>query len=118
MQASLVRSVVTGQQDTPFAVIEDEVFGLHPVLDIESSALRRQPGQESLAFSCRIEQSAAEASLSHTASAFSSYICFGRVALAYPAGFGSTIKAFAQGKDWQSEYFCTLSSQLPYFVLT
>ena len=99
LQASLIRSVARGKQNTPFAVAEDEVLGLHPVLDIESSSLKRQPGQESLAFSCRIEKGAAE----DNTSPFLSYICFGRVYLAYPAGFGSAVNAFLQGKDLQSK---------------
>ena len=110
-QVSLVRSVAAGRQGSPFTDSEDEVFGLHPVFDIETTALKSKHGQESLAFSCRIEKSAANRNASQNCPTYSSYICFGRVALAYPAGFGSAVNAFVQGSIQEGATIFLLSAK-------
>ena len=113
MQVSLVRSITTGREDTPFTRLEDEVFGLHPVLDIDSAALKRQPDQESLAFSCHIEKALSANTLPDSPLAYSSYIYFGRVAIACPAGFGSAVRAFMQGKELPGGLYFLCSVSIP-----
>lgn len=76
----------------------DEVLGLHPVPDIDSAALKRQPDLESLALSCRAERAAVPGD-HEAAPSFSTYICLGRVAAAYPAGLASEVITFVRAMD-------------------
>lgn len=83
-------------QPTPFNSEEDLVLGLHPLPEIEASALKRSGGGESLALRCQWESQDEGGKNSQGSSC---YICFGRVTAAYPAGFASQVIAFIRLED-------------------
>ena len=93
VQVSLCRTIKEREGSllghTPFALVEDEVLGLHPVPEVDSPALRR----ESASLAARLRwQAAADGKASAAAS-------LGRVSVAYPAGFAADLSRFAMGSS-------------------
>lgn len=107
LQAFLVRSVPLGTNNASaktspsFTSQVDEVLGLHPVPEIDSAALKRQPGLESLAMSFRWEKrtGSIKEGEGRRGPACSTYLCIGRISVAYPAGLASAMLVFLQGED-------------------
>ena len=97
VQGSICRSVLADEPDKVSAPTapsdrgEDEVVGLYPVTEVDSSALRRQGDSASLALHLHWKLTADEqgGKPKHTVSA-----SLGRVSLVYPAGLASDVRRF------------------------
>ena len=97
VQGSICRSVLAGETDevrapaAPSERSEDEVVGLYPVTEVDSTALRRQADSASLALHLHWKLTADEQGSEPQHSVAAS---LGRVSLVYPAGLASDVRRF------------------------
>ena len=96
MQGSLCRAINPDAEDeevghaTPFTSAEDEVFGLHPMPEIDSIALQKQ-GTKGGSLAARIRWEAASEVPSKQPVAS---VSLGRVCCIYAAGFATDVYQF------------------------